>query len=44
MPSEHDDLNDPRRHELAEKVTNRLNQGSNEIDNEAIYSLMEGFI
>ncbi len=39
-----DDLYDQHRRQIAEKVTHRLSQGSNEIDDKTIHTLMEGFI
>ncbi len=39
-----DDLYDLPKHEAVEQVIHRLSQGSNEVDEEKIYTLMEGFI
>jgi len=39
-----DELNDSRKHQAVEQIIDRLNQGSHEIDEEAVYNLMEGFI
>ena len=42
--TELDELSDLRRHQLAERFINRLSQGTNEIDDQTIYTLMEGYI
>ena len=39
-----DDLGDLSKHEAVEQILHRLVQGSNEVDEEKIYTLMEGFI
>ena len=39
-----DDLDDTNKRQIVERVINRLGQGSEHVDDETIYSLMEGFI
>jgi len=39
-----DDLYDVHRHEVVEQITHKLSQGSNQVDDKVIYTLMEGFI
>ncbi|MFC1995935.1 radical SAM protein, partial [Chloroflexota bacterium] len=39
-----DDLYDLPKHEAVEQIIHRLSQGSNEVSEEKIYALMEGFI
>jgi len=39
-----DDLYDLHKREVVEQVTHKLGQGSNRVDDKAIYALMEGFI
>ena len=39
-----DELNDSRKHQLVEQIIDRLSQGNHQIDEEAVYHMMEGFI
>ena len=39
-----DELNDSRKHQLVEQVIDGLSQGNHQIDEEAVYHMMEGFI
>jgi len=39
-----DDLYDIHKHQVVEQIIHKLSQGSNQIDDKTIYSLMEGFI
>ena len=39
-----DDLNDRHKQRLVEQVVHKLSEGSNQIDDKTIYTLMEGFI
>ncbi|MBA7670621.1 hypothetical protein ES703_78767 [subsurface metagenome] len=39
-----DDLYDIHKHQIVEQIIHKLSQGSNQIDDKTIYSLMEGFI
>jgi len=39
-----DDLYDIHKHQAVEQIIHKLSQGSDQIDDETIYSLMEGFI
>ncbi len=39
-----DDLNDGHKQRVVEQVVHKLSEGSNQLDDKAIYSLMEGFI
>jgi len=39
-----DDLNDSGKHEAVEQIINRLSHGSSQVDEKAVYSLMERFI
>ena len=39
-----DDLYDVHKHEVVEQITHKLSQGSNQVDDKVIYTLMEGFI
>jgi hypothetical protein len=39
-----DDLANSRRHLTVEQIIHKLSQGSNQVDNETIHSLMAGFI
>ena len=38
------DLCDIHKHQVVEQIIHKLSQGSNQIDDKTIYSLMEGFI
>ncbi len=42
--SQLDDLYNLRKHQAVEQIIHKLSQGSNEIDEKTIYTLMEGFI
>ena len=39
-----DELNDSGKHQLVEQIIDRLRQGNHQIDEEAVYHMMEGFI